>query len=821
MSGSIMLVALLAILAAAAASAQQVRVCVPFPADGAYLSRCDAFFSKNVAPSADGLTFVCVPASSGRDCVTKLKAREAHIGRFGGDDLYVAGAEQGLTAIAAEEYGNNFGASYYGVALVRKSFCDGRTPALSDLRNQRLCTTGYRRGAGWSIPMGAMLAQGLLPAVDADPSIENDAESVAAFFSTVCAPGVTAEGPASTLSGSGRYNELCANCKDPVSCLRNDTYADYTGAFTCLKAGAADVAFTRHDIALADTSINQDDYRLLCRQGGCRPLNEFDNCNIAKSAAHAVVAGPALPLADRPKVAAALIAAASTAAGLSAAQDLNTLSGTTTTPVPFFLQRSAKAVRAITEPSFPDFFGPSAVAAFKAIREVTVPPVRFCTVSTAEQAFCEQVVANMNVQGLGFKWGCVMRASTADCIAAVKGGQADALTADGADIYAAQKAENGLKVIAAEDYGLAGTQQQMYYSVAVVPKAFCDSKANVTLADLRGKRSCHTGYKRSAGWAVPVGYMVGTGIMPVPRHEANVQDDAEAVSKFFSSSCAGRTADNGPIITPDGNGKLWEPLCSACKAGDANRCTTQDPYYDYAGAFRCLVENSGDVAFTKHTTVMDYSQDGSAAQAWSTRPMSDFRLLCRTGGCQPVTKASTCHLSQVPAHAIMVRSSYPQTRLLKLALEAASKDPVFVSLAFNRTANPNNLLFKSSAVAITAVNDDTRAFLGSAYFIYQGLEAFSDGGPAPAGRAEAPGPSSSGGNGLSGGAIAGIVVGCSVGTALIAVLIVVVIMRRRRGGPNTYAPYADGNPYNSNNKSSSMVSATVALSSNVHGTPSV
>lgn len=59
---------------------------------------------------------------------------------------------------------------------------------------------------------------------------------------------------------------------------------------------------------------------------------------------------------------------------------------------------------------------------------------------------CLQVVANMNVQGLGFRWGCVQRASTADCINAVKGGQAEALTADGGDIYAAQKPENSLKV---------------------------------------------------------------------------------------------------------------------------------------------------------------------------------------------------------------------------------------------------------------------------------------------------------------------------------------------------------------------------------------
>lgn len=173
-------------LATQAASAQQVKVCVPFAADASYLARCNAFFSTSVAPNAGGLTFTCEPAPSGRDCVTRIKEGLAHIGRFGGerpacgggggagrgqgeadavpilvrclwppyldlsatslcpynlpasahtgDDLYVAGAEQGLTVIAAEEYGNSLGASYYGVAIVKKSFCEGRTPTLANLK---------------------------------------------------------------------------------------------------------------------------------------------------------------------------------------------------------------------------------------------------------------------------------------------------------------------------------------------------------------------------------------------------------------------------------------------------------------------------------------------------------------------------------------------------------------------------------------------------------------------------------------------------------------------------------------------------------------
>lgn len=54
-----------------------------------------------------------------------------------------------------------------------------------------------------------------------------------------------------------RFYPRLPAAQDPVTCARTDAYADYAGAFKCLKEGAADVAFTRHDIALTDTTINQ------------------------------------------------------------------------------------------------------------------------------------------------------------------------------------------------------------------------------------------------------------------------------------------------------------------------------------------------------------------------------------------------------------------------------------------------------------------------------------------------------------------------------------------------------------------------------------
>lgn len=85
--------------------------------------------------------------------------------------------------------------------------------------------------------------------------------------------------------------------------------------------------------------------------------------------------------------------------------------------------------------------------------------------------------------------------------------------------------------------------------------------------------------------------------------------------------------------------------------GDCSSDITKEPYYDYTGALRCLMEGAGDVAFTKHTIVTDYAKDGTTPQDWSSLTQGDLRLLCPSGGCAPVTQAFKCHVATSPAHA--------------------------------------------------------------------------------------------------------------------------------------------------------------------------
>ncbi len=88
----------------------------------------------------------------------------------------------------------------------------------------------------------------------------------------------------------------------------------------------------------------------------------------------------------------------------------------------------------------------------------------------------------------------------------------------------------------------------------------------------QGTRSCHTGYRRTAGWTLPVGYLVSRNIMPVISEDNEVQDDAESVASFFEDVCApgttnGEGAGAGPATDGSRTGKPWGAMCSICNKG--------------------------------------------------------------------------------------------------------------------------------------------------------------------------------------------------------------------------------------------------------------
>ena len=55
-------------------------------------------------------------------------------------------------------------------------------------------------------------------------------------------------------------------------------------------------------------------------------------------------------------------------------------------------------------------------------------------------------------------------------------------------------------------------------------------------------------------------------------------------------------------------------VCENCKGDIEDYCTVNDPYAGYDGAFRCMAEKDGDVAFVRHFTP---EQSSTSNTTWS------------------------------------------------------------------------------------------------------------------------------------------------------------------------------------------------------------
>ncbi|BBN11807.1 hypothetical protein MPTK1_5g14910 [Marchantia polymorpha subsp. ruderalis] len=193
----------------------------------------------------------------------------------------------------------------------------------------------------------------------------------------------------------------------------------------------------------------------------------------------------------------------------------------------------------------------------------------WCITSAGDKPVCDEMIKIL--EGLdpekSHKYSCVVGEGPEDCMKKISAGEAKIGVFDGGNIRKASS-KYQLKPVRLE---ITGTSTDKYYSVGIVKSRNCPRN----LGSLRGKRSCHSGYGRSAGWTIPLTFLVNNNIMPVITSGPS-SNDIQSLKYFFLKSCA-PTNDNTKAI------------CSACK--NTTRCTQEDEYYDYHGAFRGLVED--------------------------------------------------------------------------------------------------------------------------------------------------------------------------------------------------------------------------------------
>ncbi|XP_048836342.1 serotransferrin-1-like isoform X2 [Brienomyrus brachyistius] len=608
--------------------------------------------------------FLCVLRNDTAACINAIKVGQADAITLDGGDIYKAGQPpRGLKPIIAEDYGKDSDTCYYAVAIAK----NGTGFGFTELKGLNSCHTGLANSAGWNIPIGTLVEMGQIQwNASENRTIE---QAVSEFFNASCVPGAVG------------YPSLCKQCIGSCSYSHTEGYYDYGGAFRCLKENAGQVAFVKHTTVPAAEKFG---YELLCKHGGRRPISFYKTCHLARIPAHAVVSRDDTYLAK-------LI--------WNALQEA----------MNFYLFTSAQyngtdlmfkddTVQLVQTPASSDAFtylGANYMAVIRTLNGETKQhgALRWCAVGNAEAVKCSQWMNQsmniLNEEGIR----CVKASTTNDCIRKILQNEADAITLDGGDVYTAGKC--GLTAAMVEGYDTdsctsAGAEASSYYVVAVVRKG-----SGITWGTLKGKKSCHTAMGRTAGWNVPMGLIYRqTG-------DCNFK-------RFFNKSCVP-------------GAKLGSSFCALCVGGANHACkpNSEEPYFGYAGAFRCLANGSGDVAFVRHTTVNE-NTDGKGPE-WATKLKStDFELLCPNGSSltAPVTDYLTCHLAKVAAHAVVTR---PESRAhaIKILNKLQARFGPAGGDTFKMFSSTGgvDLLFKDSTECLVEVppNQSILEFLGAKY----------------------------------------------------------------------------------------------------------
>ncbi|XP_042178464.1 melanotransferrin [Oncorhynchus tshawytscha] len=320
--------------------------------------------------------------------------------------------------------------------------------------------------------------------------------------------------------------------------------------------------------------------------------------------------------------------------------------------------------------------------------------IRWCAISAQEMTKCNAMAQAFSSAAIRPIIQCVSDVSVEGCAQKIGKNQVDAFSMSAKDIYKLGE-ETNFKIAAGETS--ADGEGTTYYAVAVVKKM----KPDININTLKGRKTCHTGKGRTAGWNMPLGYLIDQSKMSVMG--CNIP---QGVADFFNASCIPGSRGDPPS------------LCQLCKGNSDGQfvcdSTDKERYYAYNGAFRCLAEDAGEVAFVKHTTVME-NTDRNGDPAWTAGLWSsDYELLCRDGTRAPVREHRRCHLVRVPARGIVVKSDISGTVVYNMLTEGLTKSgfPIFQSGELG-----SNLLFSDSSTKFLRPEyDDPKAWMGSIYY---------------------------------------------------------------------------------------------------------
>ena len=534
----------------------------------------------------------------------------------------------------------------------------------------------------------------IMPIVDCN----NHVKSAIEFFGTSCAVNSLQDRYNPLGENPHKFCELCGSATPGIRCTNRDPYAGYSGALLCLKE-KGDVAFL-NEKAMFNSGENLDDFELLCPQTltdeygrtltddygrtsislGRMPVTSYKECAWGVAPGNVMVVSSAMDLEERYAVQLlmdklidqfGIYTPPTPIYGPDPASDPSTdyeynLVDDTQVDEAFKLFESAPKYGLVTNLLFDDstrsfakiqsadmsyktflgnVYGDSTTPPFEAINGVRKCPVgsmTLCVTSEAEMIKCVRMRTALNAQLLEPKMVCKRATTSQGCMKHISNRDADVTVLEAGDIYKAGW-QYKLVPIMAEVYNLG---EPYYYAVAVTKQR----DNNTELIYLKNKRTCHPAVGHGGGWVMPMAWLLTN-----ERVRDYGCDSLRAASEYFSEACApGAQSDE---YQNRYQADYWEHshLCDLCHGSARHYCKRNhmEDYYGHTGAFRCLVEGGGNVAFIKHTTVTE-NCDGKRKEWWARNQLtSDYELLCRDGTRKSARSYEDCYLGKVKANAIV------------------------------------------------------------------------------------------------------------------------------------------------------------------------
>lgn len=474
---------------------------------------------------------------------------------------------------------------------------DPTTDPFALLQGKTSCHTGWLKSAGMLMPMGYLIGNGYVNVVGDMNETETLRGTINDFFD-----GSKSNGNPASIPDSGAL------------------YSGYSGALECLSSGYGDVAFAKDSTvgSYCDNEVATDNEEWCLDVSNYYALPKFGS-----SPSHSVMFNNDVLDDDKEvKIRDALVQMKDDSQGLKILQEVLGTDAMVSTDATTHLGTYGNALQNI--PGISSKYGNAFVDG------AATAPIK----STINIAYylADDSSANANAIGmadrlasdLGVNVNLYDVSSEGMIVQALRFGQADIGFMEGGPAWIGWK-EYGLSVLAVETTTSAG---DTYYNASAwvlanstMAQYHLDNDPTTDpFSELEGKTSCHTGWLKSAGMLMPMGYLIGNGYV-TPVGDAN---DINSLRNTIDAHFDGSTSNGNAASIPE-SGAL---------------------YSGYSGAIECLSSGYGDVAFAKgddFSTVDKYCNNDNASdnEEWCL-PIEDYVQLPSWG--------------QSPSHPVMYNS---------------------------------------------------------------------------------------------------------------------------------------------------------------------